>query len=245
MPAHASVILQDTYYGGLDTWHYPTDVIGDPNTFGISSATIRRINGGRTLEITVKMSYAEKQGTRAADGTGYGVMFISPGPNAWTPDGIGPHYTTDTYRTDDWTYAATILAAPGPGPPTGSGGLYQTLDGTIIMSNVHGNTTTAPNSGNPGYYFRANQPVQFDPGKSNPVANTSEQWTIGPNAVTFDIIDNGLLGNQFALSWAMTCANDIIQGQVDIPEPPTWALLLAGMFIAGGINWRRRSQNPV
>jgi hypothetical protein len=34
--------------------------------------------------------------------------------------------------------------------------------------------------------------------------------TGGPKIV-FDIIDNHLLGNDFALSWAMTYANDVIQ----------------------------------
>jgi hypothetical protein len=241
VPAHASVILQDTYYGGLDTWHYPTDVIGDPATFGISSAAIQRINGGNTLEVTINTAYAGKPGTGPADGTGYGVLFITPGPNAWTPQGTEPHYADDQYQSGDWAYAATIKMNPGD-TQTDPGGLYRTTDGTIIMSNVHNNTTTYPIDGNPGYYFRANQAVQFDPGHSTPVANTSEQWTISPGAITFDIMDNGLLGNQFALSWAMTCGNDVIQGQVDVPEPPTWPLMLAGLFIAGGLAWRRGSR---
>lgn len=246
MPARASVILQDTYYGGIDTWHYPTDVIGDAATFGISSAAIHRINGGNTLEITINTNYAGVPGTRAAYGTGYGVLFITPGPNAWTPQGSGPHYDDDTYQAGDWTYAATIPTNPGRYTHTGSGGLYLTSDGTIIMSNVYGNTTTYPYPGSGRYYFRENQPVQFTPDQSaNPVANTSEQWTIAPGAITFDLTDNGLLGDQFALSWAMTCANDIIQGQVDVPEPPTWLLVLAGMFITGGLTWRRGSRSPV
>jgi hypothetical protein len=56
------------------------------------------------------------------------------------------------------------------------------------------------------------------------------------------------LGNDFALSWAMTCANDVIQGQVDlpitthtdVPEPATWSMLLAGLLFAGVTRVRRR-----
>jgi len=55
--------------------------------------------------------------------------------------------------------------------------------------------------------------------------------------IAFQIVDNGLLGNNFALSWAMTCANDVIQGQVSllpgddpVDEPPTWAIVLAGLL---------------
>jgi len=43
--------------------------------------------------------------------------------------------------------------------------------------------------------------------------------------ITFTIPDGGLLGDSFALAWAMTCANDVIQGPVvlragqDFPTP--------------------------
>ena len=41
----------------------------------------------------------------------------------------------------------------------------------------------------------------------------------------------------------MTCANDVIQGQVSIPEPPTYALLLAGILFAVALRtWYRRNQ---
>ena len=112
-PAHASIILQDTYYGGHDTWNYPTDVIGDPNTFNVQSAIIQRTNGGNTLQITINTNYAGKPGTPAADGTGYGALFITPGKDAWKPTGSGPNYFDDQYRPGEWAYAATIPQSPG------------------------------------------------------------------------------------------------------------------------------------
>jgi hypothetical protein len=237
-PAQASYLLQDTYYGGTDTWHYPSDVIGDPNVFGVTSATIGRTNGGNTLQITINTKYAGKPGTAAADGTGYGALFITPGKNAWTPQGTGPGFYTDTYQPGDWMYAATIPLDPSS--TSGIGGLYLTSAGTIVMSNAGGHTQTYPLDPTSPYYFRANQAVQFTAGRGQTAAaGTSESWVIGTDTITFSILDNGLLGDDFALSWAMTCANDIIQGQVDIPEPATWSLLLAGLLFAGSMRARR------
>lgn len=247
VPARASYILQDTYYGGVDTWHYPSDVIGNPNVFGISSATIDRINNGNTLQITINTNYAGKPGTAAADTTGYGALFITPGTNAWTPQGTGPGYYTDTYQPGDWKYAASIPLDPNSN--SGAGALYLTSGGSIVMSHVGSHYQTYPLDPSSPYYFRANQAVQFTPGRTQTaVAGTTETWSIGVGTITFSIDDNGLLGNDFALSWAMTCANDVIQGQVDlpitthtnVPEPATWSMLLAGLLFAGVTRVRRR-----
>ena len=60
------------------------------------------------------------------------------------------------------------------------------------------------------------------------------------HTITFTILDNGLLGKSFALAWAMTCANDVIQGEVvlhggqDFPTPLPAAVWLFGTVIAGG-----------
>jgi hypothetical protein len=58
----------------------------------------------------------------------------------------------------------------------------------------------------------------------------------------FDINDAGLLGNAFALSWAMTCGNDVIQGQVSgVPEPSTWAMMILGFAGVGFMAYRRNN----
>lgn len=239
-PARASFILQDTYYGGLDTWHYPTDVIGDPNTFGIESAVIQRTNGGGTLQVTINTNFAGKPGTSAADGTGYGALFITPGKNAWQPTGSGPHYFDDQFHPGEWAYAASI--PQNPNQTSGQGALYVTSGGAIVLSNVDNHFQTYPNDPTSRFYFRAGQAVQFTPGLGQTgVLGTSESWAIGNGAITFSIVDGGLLGDDLALAWAMTCGNDVIQGQVSVPEPSTWSVLLAGILFAGALQ-RRRSR---
>lgn len=236
--AHADVTIADTYYGGTNTYN-GQDVIGDTAVFDIKNATFARINGGNTLRVTIGTNYAGAPGTAGALGTGYGALFITPGANAWSPVGTGP-YSTDVYQSGDWAYAFTVPFNPGAAT-SGAGGLYSTADGTIVMSNVGGNPITYPNPGNGGSYFRQDQAVQFTPG-ANALSLAGGSWSVQSGKLVFDIDDNQLLGNSMAFSWGMTCANDVIQGQVaGIPEPSAWALLILGFGGCGAAVRRRRT----
>ena len=70
----------------------------------------------------------------------------------------------------------------------------------------------------------------------------SMAWSVQAGQVIFNIEDNHLLGDSFSFSWAMTCGNDVIQGQVPgVPEPATWALMIGGLALAGASLRRRRA----
>jgi hypothetical protein len=179
-------------------------------------------------------------------------------------------YPQDKYQANDWNYAFVLPAYPGSGSqgPTASalyaiGGnatahnygsssvpdYYTTDNGKVIMSNVNGNPITAPQTGNPGFYFREGQAVQYTPNApGNTAASGTWQVDAAADTITFTILDNGLLGNNFALAWAMTCANDVIQGQVvlppgeNFPTPLPAAVWLLGSVLAGGAGigrWRK------
>jgi hypothetical protein len=56
-----------------------------------------------------------------------------------------------------------------------------------------------------------------------------DSWSIDPSfhTIVSEIKDDGLLGDNFAMSWAVTCANGVFQGQVaGAPELSTWSLTL-------------------
>ena len=163
--AHATVIQPDNYFGGLNN-HDHLDVINGDTRFDISSASIQRIGtGGGTLEVVINTNYAGMPGTPAAIGTGYGALFLTPGAHAWHPTGVAP-YPTDVFTPGEWAYAFTI---PGiPTASTGSGGLYLTSGGTIVMSNIHGNPVSAPTPGNPGFYFRQGGELVLGPFQGKP-----------------------------------------------------------------------------
>lgn len=231
--AKADFVLQDNYWGGND--HGYGDSIGG-GVFNISSATISRPNAA-TLEVTISTAYA---GSAGIDGTGYGALFITPGAHAWNPNGAAPNYSTDVYVPGEWKYAFSIPQVPGAGVSSGAGSLYSTSDGVVQLANVAGNSISYPNPGNSGWIFRDGQAVQFDPQGASAIAGGT--WTIGSGTLTFDIVDNGILGDAFALSWAMTCGNDVIQGQVTgVPESSTWAMMIFGFLGVGFVGYRRKS----
>lgn len=268
LSAH-SATLTDVYSGGTNTYNAPGDVIGS-SAFNITSADITRSGPGNgTLNVVIHTNYAGVPGTSPAEGTGYGSLFFST--TGWSPTGpagVSPNlYPQDKYTANDWNYAFTMPATPGSGskPATASalyaiGGsalahnfgsssvpdYYTTANGKITMSNVGGNPITYPHSGAPGFYFREGQAVQYTPNAPG-VTAAGGTWEVNALAhtITFTILDNGLLGNSFALAWAMTCANDVIQGEVvlhggqDFPTPLPAAVWLFGTVIAGGAGFGR------
>ena len=237
LPSRGDVLLVDNYWGGND--HGYGDSIGG-GVFNISSALISRVGPSNTLHVVINTDYAGAGGT---EGTGYGALFITRGVNAWNPTGSDPHHVTDVYRPGQWQYAFTMPELTNA--QSGNGGLYKTIDGAVQMAGL--------DASHVGWTFRDGQAVQFNP--TNPaISVASGTWAIGVGTITFDIADNGFLGSDFALSWAMTCANDVIQGQVNgvamqlgpqvaaVPEPSTWAMMILGFAGVGFMAYRRRNQ---
>lgn len=253
----------DAYWGGIDTQSVSNkDVIGTSSVFNISYVDVSRTNGGNTLKIVIHTGYAGKPGTSAALGTTYGSLFFTTVSN-YTPQGLSSnHYSSDVYQPNDWTWA--FVTSPTPG----TGGLYQigpvqqevdyktthvaqyykTLDGKVIMSNMYGDPITAPYSGNNGYYFRQGQAVQFVP-DSGQLALYGGNWSVvSGSTITYYINDQHTLGDTFAMSWAMTCANDVFQRVVSVPGPVVGAGLPGLLLlIAGCCGWqlRQRRQQKV
>lgn len=239
----------DTYWGGINTQNVSNkDVIGSSSTFNISYVDVSRTNGGNTLKIVIHTGYAGAPGTSAALGTTYGSLFFTSVAN-YTPIGAssGGRYASDTYQPNDWTWA--FVTSPTPG----AGGLYQigavqqeveykntdvakyykTLDGKIIMSNINGNPVTAPNSGSNGSYFRQGQAVQFAPDAGEKALYGGSWSVVKGSTITYYINDQHTLGDTFAMSWAMTCANDVFQRVVSVPGPVVGAGLPGLLVVAG------------
>jgi hypothetical protein len=279
-PALAGTLL-DNYDGGLNYCCQSSltpqsgDVIGPANVFDITSAVVSLNTNtpGGTLTVTINTYYAGVPGTANADGTGYGSLFLGPAAT-WNPTGPAP-YITDQYNPAEWIYAfvsnsngsgAVYSTGNNPTPvtygtpatnPAGVYQYYQTSTGQVVMSNVNGNPISYPNGGNPGYWFRQGQAVQFNPSQST-ASTASGSWSVVPTSVsegsiTYVIDDYAALGlgPEIALSWAMTCANDIIQGTVSVftgegdnpnptPIPAALPLFAAGLGLLGFAGSRRR-----
>ena len=267
------------YYGGIDSYNNngagnnPSDIIGSSPPFSIFSAVVTRTGpGNNTLDIRINTNFAGSPAAGTSDGTTYGSLFLNP--LVWSVTGTAAnHYSTDNFvaGNQNWAYAvttpasgsgasglyATGLAASGgsgAGSPTNSHGVpqyYTTADGKIYMSNVSGNPLSAPASGNPGFFFREGQSVVFDPNNTNTALDAATVTTVNGSYIDYSIVDNGLLGNTFALAWDMTCANDVIQGLVTLgntdlrgtPLPAALPLFAGGLGFIGLLARRRKQKN--
>jgi hypothetical protein len=179
-------------------------------------------------DVTVRINTTYKDGTRD---TTYGDLFVST--NGWNPSGDpGSGYRTDTYLTgESWEYALN----------TASGNIYSINDGTIWLSS---DEFSAPDY--KPHWYRHDQEVLYIPGDNEPEAGTFAFSHAGSLiSYAFNLSDFGLTWEDelnLGFHWAMTCANDVIEGglhKAAVPEPGT--MLLLGMGIAGlGVAGRRR-----
>ena len=262
-----AVSLSDTYWGGINTYSggpgtanpgLSGDVIGDPSSFDVLSATVTRTGqNNNTLQVVINTNYAGKAGL---DSTGYGALFFST--NIFTPSGTGPQYATDVYAAGRYNYAFVMPENPGSGSKSGSysagstvGGLFQISNSNVVMSNVNGNTTTYPNDPNSNFYFRQGQAVQYDPNGTSAIRSGS--WTVHSSlhTISFSILDNGLLGDDFILAWTMTCANDVILGEVQLPTggggqfetplPGAFPLFVGGLGLFGFLTRGRKKKHSI
>jgi hypothetical protein len=243
--AHASTAtLTDNYYGGLNTYT-GLDVIGTSD-FEITSATVGLTTNN--LTVTINTNYAGQSGL---DNTTYGSLFIGSSAT-WTSDHSSQSvpYPTDQYHPGEWTYAFVPNGTANNSP----GSLYNVVESNVVMSNVNGDPITYPNLGNPGWYFRQGQAVAFDTTGQTALAD-SGNLTVNPGtyvsySINIDAAVYNALKNGFSLSWAMTCANDIIQGVVTFPGgndghnptplPAALPLFAGGLGFLGFVGSRRR-----
>ena len=268
-----SVSAANTIYYGANNTYNGQDVIGT-STFNILSAVVTRTGlNNNTLDIRINTNFAGAPAAGTSDGTTYGSLFLNP--VFWRVTGTATNnYSADNFvaGNQNWEYAV-----PTPSTGSGSSNLYATglpftgasgatvhnygatstpLDyttgpngGTIYMSNVSGDPITYPGAGNPGFYFREGQAVTFVPGSTDPAIGPPVTITmVDGSYIDYSIVDDGLLSNTFALAWDMTCANDVIQGLVQLsstdlqgtPLPAALPLFAGGLGVIGLLAGRRK-----
>lgn len=239
--SQAAVILNDTYVGGDD--HGYGDRIGAAE-YEVSQATVSR--SGKFLTVSITTNYNAND----AGLTNFGDLFLT---TTWAPKGTSANgYKADQFdyvNGTKWEFAIR---------PTGLSGLTTTDKNgtaTIYVIDEASDVKLSYVNAVSGYTWRNGQPVEasstaallagqvaadntwsFD---ADPSGNNNKLiFTFDANALGFLEGDEGW---EMALSWAMICANDVIQGDVtqrDVPEPGTMLVLLGGL--AGLLAARRR-----
>jgi PEP-CTERM motif len=226
-----------TYNGTTGVpYGYPNQLtIGNTSQFGITNMVVDM--GASTMTVTINTPY-----TDGIDGTHFGNLFIST--TGWQPSTVScsaPHYACDNLATTGtaWNFAVVQSGSSGSGAAT----LESVTNGTLETSDQGFGATVAQGA----WIYRIDQPVLAGSGGSALAsgttsydfsnAGTSLVYTVDLTALQAANGGNPL--TDLGLSWAMTCANSVVQGDVSVPEPATLALL--GLSFAGlGAARRRR-----
>jgi hypothetical protein len=222
------ITINDTYIGGTPSTSFYSgkDVVGSPLFFDISKMEVEFSGNQMTVKIYSKyFDYVGLYGTQLGD------LFISTnGYHTYTPS------TQDTsLNGESWEYALALNTHMGS---SGTAALYSlTGPGDVRLSYVP-----------PGYAYRANQEVQY---KGSGSSLGTGSWSINTvedylsMAILMPGTWNGV--SEFGFHWAMTCANDVIEGGVTgpvapVPEPATLVLLGFGLIGIAGLGRRMRSK---
>lgn len=227
----------DEYIGSQS--HGYGDVVGERRLFDVHSAEVSL--SGTQLTVSLRTNFAGRGDDRlyaahtvGRKGIGYGDLFLA---SAWTPH-------TPTARDNHangtvWSYGFA-LDDRWMRSGTGSGTLYALGSGDNALDTLLSDDfMTRP-------VYRNGQEVAVNTASAGVSAVGSGSWTIDAinRLITFNIDLAGtslLSGPELAFHWGMTCANDVIEGSVKVPEPPAVALLMVGLLGMAATGLRRRS----
>lgn len=241
--------IMDNYIGA----GYSGDVYGSKSAYDIDKMEVSRT--GTMLTVNIFTSFYNNIGD---SGIRLGDLFMAAGDsNVWDPKGSAPN-TNDRFSNDwrnntgtNWQYAFDLGSENGDRTGNSGTGWLRDVnrDDVKDSDDFHGNSS------------RKFQGVMMKDGSYS--AYSSSSWAMGGWAYQKSGINYGALSftmdvtgtaletaNQIAFRWAMSCANDIIEGLVSItppggggggdvavPEPQTLILMLLGM---AGIVYRRK-----
>jgi hypothetical protein len=216
--------------------------------------------GGGTNNLSIVIHTNYNPYVASALGTGFGSLFIgSEATQPLTLLGGAPHaadtYTGDTGRFDYVMNmpGSNVVTNPVPTPAPLIAGVATGASNLYALAGDGSDVQLSFDPAVPLGSFRQNQAVGYTGGAAPTLSGTFTFDQVAKTLTFLLIGENGLLtdsdGGFVTFAWAMTCANDVIIGRVQLPPrgegtvplPAGFLLMGSVLFGAGGIaGWRRR-----
>lgn len=250
VPATANAYLvDDAYVGGKDNGY--GDVISAPDKvswFNILGVDVSVTGSVMTVDIFTGFvdQVAAGKGpypslTKNGKGIGFGDLFLA---DVWAPyTGVGST-AANGYKKDDavtgtlWQYG---IALDDRWSSTGGSATLYALNGATNSSNALLSDDFMKSG-----VWRNKQEVAVKTSSSSVTAIDDASWVVDKAldkiSFTFDLAGTSLVdAEKIAFHWAMTCANDTIEGEIDNPyEVPAPASLGLALLAGLGLLRRRR-----
>jgi hypothetical protein len=230
--AHADTI-KDNYIGGAyyngKTYPVYQDSLDNDSRFDISK--IETTQSSNTMTVDVYTNYTKNIGLLD---TTLGDLWLSTNGYQNTSKWAS---TKDTYQTgEQWEYALKLDS-------------YDTsaTQGNLYLYAVSGTSdyTLAEETGTTNFRYGQESLYDTSNGATGVLAGT---WTLTDYGISysFDLTLLSGLGDELGLRWQMSCANDIIEGEVSVdpvPEPATMLLFGTGLASIAGFQIRRKKNS--
>jgi len=224
------------------------DLVGTPEQFEISQVDVNISQYYRQyyhLQIDIHSVFMSYLNNNPSSPVEFGDVFLSN--DGWNPDTTGVNHEFDTpLNGEDWEYVLVL-----------DDHTFSTTSGTFDLYAVDENMIlNSDDLLDPSIGIRAGQEVQYDITGQQRLNYRSWQqgnWT-WYNWDTPDASDDyltltmyyywGYLGldDDMGIHVTMTCANDIVEGGDEIPEPATMMLFGVGLAGLAGSSIRRRKK---
>ncbi|MFT6206773.1 MAG: hypothetical protein ACJA0T_000677 [Colwellia sp.] len=238
--------IQDNYIGK----GHRNDINGKSYLYDVDQMFVSRV--GTTLSVDIFTAFyndINRDGIRLGDlFMAANNSFNSTGESPWDPQGntSDDSFTRAAANSNtgtNWNYVYDLGGSRYRKSGTGDLRTGFSNNNLIVSSDNHRNAryNQAVRSGNDGTTITSSD--WSVGGRSYKIGNVG----YGKVSFSFDVANTALAtANQIAFRWAMTCANDIIEGvasfappkgTIAVPEPQTFVLMLLAMF---GLIYRRK-----